>query len=99
MNPPPPANLVLRGGRILTLASWSPGRPPDEEHAIAICDGIVVAAGGDDSGWIGPDTRIVELRGRTVLPGINDTHLHLVCYAMAGFGLREVPTDSGCEAL
>ena len=55
--------------------------------ALAILDGHILAIGDDDlASLVGPATRIVELEGRTVLPGINDAH----CHALA-FGLDRPP--------
>ncbi|MCF2525828.1 amidohydrolase [Yinghuangia soli] len=68
-----PADLVLRGGRVLTLdADFRIA------EAVAIRGGLVAAVGTDAEigTWIGPGTEIVELAGRTALPGINDSHLH-----------------------
>jgi predicted amidohydrolase YtcJ len=67
------ADLVLHGGRIMTMATGGA-----VAEAIAIKDGVVVHAGADASvrRLIGRRTEIVALRGRTVLPGINDAHLH-----------------------
>jgi predicted amidohydrolase YtcJ len=47
-------------------------------EAVAVADGQVLAVGGtaEIRGLIGPRTRVVELAGRAVLPGINDSHLH-----------------------
>ena len=46
--------------------------------AVAVRDGRIVAVGEDDGvrGWIGPRSRVVELRGRTVTPGFGDAHVH-----------------------
>src|SRR5262245_2660398 len=56
------ADLVLRGGKIVTL---DPARPT--VSAVAIRDGNIVAVGETDTivNWIGPQTRILELSGRT----------------------------------
>lgn len=93
---PPHADLVVRGGAVLTFADWSPGRHPGEATALAVRDGVVLATGTDDDvrAFIGPGTRVVELHGRTVIPGINDVHLHVVCYAMARFGLRDASASA-----
>jgi predicted amidohydrolase YtcJ len=71
----PAADLVLRGGRIYTLddaRSWA--------QAIAVDEGKIVFVGSDDDAraLVGPRTRIVELRGRMVLPGFQDSHVHPV---------------------
>lgn len=68
-----PADLVLRGGAIYTLA---PGRPWAE--AIAVREGRIMYV-GDDSGatdLIGSATVVRDLGGRMVLPGFNDSHSH-----------------------
>ena len=73
--PDQPADLVLRGGRIATMdaaRSWA--------TALAVRAGRIVAVGADRdvTASIGPSTRVVELRGRTVTPGFQDAHVHPV---------------------
>jgi hypothetical protein len=77
------ADLVLRGGRV-----W-PGKGQREGTAIAVKDGRVAAVGSDADiqPLIGPGTRVVDLRGRLVLPGFNDAHVH---FLGGGFGLLSV---------
>ena len=69
------AALVLRNGRITTLAPDAP-----EAEALAIVDGRVVAVG--DSAEVEPfrglETTVIDLGGRRVIPGLNDSHLHLI---------------------
>ena len=69
------ADSVLYNGRITTL---DPERP--EASAIAIKDGLVLATGDDaevmrlaDAG-----TARIDLGGRRVVPGLNDSHTHLI---------------------
>jgi len=68
------ADLVLTGGAILTM---------DPEHptasALAVRGPRIVAVGNpaDVQAWLGPKTRVIELRGRGVTPGLTDTHAHL----------------------
>ena len=71
----PPADLVLRGGRIATMdaaRSWA--------SALAVRGGRIVAVGPDAAvaAFIGPGSRVIELRGRTGLPGFQDAHVHPV---------------------
>lgn len=74
----PVVDLVLRSGRILTFADADQG--PGECEAIAIAAGRVVAIGTDEQ--LAPLTalaeRVVDLAGRRVLPGLNDSHIHAV---------------------
>lgn len=75
-NPSPaPAELVFRNGRITTL---DPAQP--EACAVAVREGRFAATGTDVelSGHIGPATRVVDLGGRRVIPGLNDSHLHII---------------------
>lgn len=66
-------DLVLRRGQIVTAC--------DDKvvEAMAVRRNRVSAVGRDDevSSLIGPFTEVVDLDGRTVVPGINDSHLHL----------------------
>ena len=72
---PAPADTVLRGGTIRTFdADFSVVR------ALAIRDGRIVYA-GDRAGarrFIGRRTTVRDLRGRTVMPGLNDAHIHVL---------------------
>ena len=69
----PPADLLLVNGRIITVdAGFSIA------EAAAVRDGRFVAVGGNDAvlRHAGPATRTIDLRGRTVVPGLADNHLH-----------------------
>ncbi len=87
------ADVVLRGGTVLTLDGWAPGRTGRVADAVAIRGGVVCALGAAAREMIGPGTRVMELDGRTVVPGLNDTHLHLACYAMGRHGLRDASPE------
>ena len=67
------ADLVLTGGVVLTM---DPAAPRAE--ALAVAGGKIVAVGGapDVGELVGPATRVVDLRGRMVLPGFQDSHVH-----------------------
>ena len=68
-----PADLVLRGGAIYTM--W-PERPWAE--AIAVREGRISYV-GDDAGaqrLVASGTRVIDLAGRMVLPGFQDSHAH-----------------------
>lgn len=72
-SPPPPPDLILHGGRILTVdASFSIA------EAAAVAGGRFVAVGRSAAirRLAGPSTRVVDLAGRTVVPGLMDNHLH-----------------------
>lgn len=69
-----PADLIVLGGPIATL---NPDRPWVE--ALAIKQGKVLAAGNEDEihqAYHGPDTQILNLAGKTAMPGLHDAHNH-----------------------
>lgn len=67
--------LILRNGRITTL---DPARP--NASAVAIADGRFVAVGDDASIMKLADarTQVLDLDGRRVIPGLMDSHTHLI---------------------
>jgi len=69
-----PADLIIRDAHIVTV---DPGF--SIAHAAAIRDGRFIAVGSDAEVMksAGQKTRVVDLHGRTVLPGFDDTHVHL----------------------
>jgi predicted amidohydrolase YtcJ len=74
-----PADLILRNGRIVTVdARFSTAQ------AVAIRGGRFVAVGDDAAvaAQAGPSTQVVDLGGRTVVPGLVDTHLHQLFAAL-----------------
>jgi predicted amidohydrolase YtcJ len=68
---PNPADLLLTGGAVHTVSSGT-------AVAVAVRDGRITAVGSasDLASMAGTATRVVELEGRTVLPGFQDAHLH-----------------------
>ncbi|MFE8958144.1 amidohydrolase [Streptomyces iakyrus] len=71
--------LVLTGGQVLTVDA---GFTVAEGVAVRGRDILAVGSDAEMRALAGPGTRIVELDGRTVLPGINDSHLHGAAYGM-----------------
>jgi predicted amidohydrolase YtcJ len=79
------ADMVLRGGHAYLVdaaRSWA--------QAVATAEGRIVAVGTDAevSGLIGPGTDVIDLRGRMVLPGFQDAHVHA-----SGGGLERIRCD------
>lgn len=70
----PYPDLILFNGKIRSLA---PSGAIYE--AIACAGGRIVATGKSDDvrRLSGPDTRLIDLKGRTAIPGLTDTHVHL----------------------
>jgi len=73
MSPPP--DLVLYNGKIATLDREKP-----HAQAVAVRDGRFLAVGDDDEimGLARPETRCVDLNGRRVVPGLIDSHMHII---------------------
>jgi predicted amidohydrolase YtcJ len=71
--PPPPPDLILHSGKIVTVdKSFSIAQ------AIAVRDGRVLALGDDRAvlALKSADTKLVDLHGKTVIPGLIDSHVH-----------------------
>jgi predicted amidohydrolase YtcJ len=67
--------FVLHNGKITTLSTAKP-----EASAVAITDGIVSAIGSDNDilALADAQTEKVDLNNRRVIPGLNDSHLHVI---------------------
>ncbi len=77
-----PADLLFKNGNVYTADNKTP-----QAEAIAVkADRIVfVGSNAEAQKYVGPNTRVVDLKGTTVLPGLTDSHQHL-----AGVGHREM---------
>jgi imidazolonepropionase-like amidohydrolase len=76
-----PADSILLNGRILVFSRperHERASPPRFEQAIAIRDGRIAFIGTSDEARqrAGPATRVTDLQGRMVMPGIVDVHAH-----------------------
>ena len=75
MSAPPPgmeADLILSNGEVRTPTAWA--------QAMAVKRGVIIAVGTVDAvaTYRGPKTRVVDLHGETVLPGLHDMHIHMM---------------------
>lgn len=68
-----PADLVVLNGRVLTV-----DKSFRIASAVAIKDGVFVAVGSDDeiSRYVGPQTHRIDAQGRSVIPGLIESHVH-----------------------
>jgi predicted amidohydrolase YtcJ len=68
------AELILHGGKITTNGK------PSEAEAVAFSGGRVAAVGPDADvlKLRVPTSTVIDLGGRRVIPGLNDSHLHLI---------------------
>src|SRR5262252_6079955 len=65
-------SLCLRGGRVI-----DPRRGLDAEADVLLADGVVSRVGPGIAGGVGRDVRVIDVRGRWVVPGLIDLHSHL----------------------
>ncbi|MBO3663149.1 amidohydrolase [Microbacterium stercoris] len=70
-----PADVVVRNAKVHT---GDPARPA--ASAVAITDGVITAVGHDAEilPLVGVGTRVIDAQGRRVIPGLNDSHLHVI---------------------
>ena len=74
------ADTILVNGKILTVDEQFSTR-----EAIAIQDGKIEAVGStaEIKKLAGPQSRVIDLQGRTVIPGLIDSHMHAIRAALS----------------
>lgn len=88
---PLPADTLFTGGTVLTMDD-----DRSQAEAVAVRKGTIVFVGSNDESqkYLGKDTQVVELDGRTLLPGFIDSHSHMSIAALVYdyIDLRPAPT-------
>ena len=76
--------LMIFGGPIHTMANGQP-----EVEAVVVADGRILFAGSrqDAQGWTSADTRMLDLAGKTMIPGFIESHGHIMSF---GYSLKEL---------
>jgi len=71
----PAADLIVEHARVWTV---NPAQP--EAQAVAVLNGTIAAVGSDAdvAAWRGPQTRVVDAKGKRLVPGFNDAHVHFL---------------------
>ena len=77
------ADLILFDGKVYTVdanRSWA--------EAVAVIDGKIAYVGSSTGAkkYKGPNTRLVDLEGKMLLPGFQDAHVHPIEAGMAYLG-------------
>jgi len=77
-------NLILVNGKIITMNNSNP-----RAQAVAVKDRKIVKVGNNDEvlALKNGHTTVIDLKGKTVVPGFNESHMHLLNYA---YGLKKV---------
>src|SRR5215831_14838154 len=75
----PKADLILTNGRI-----YPDSKPDHRAEALAVSEGVVLRVGPtkDILRLKSAKTKTIDLKGRIVLPGLSDSHIHLLNYGM-----------------
>ena len=84
-NPPTPATLVLRNGKVVTVDAAMP-----EAQAVAIRGDRIIAVGTNQAiqPYVGPSTQVIDLRGQLAIPGLVESHGHFM-----GLGQSKLTLD------
>jgi predicted amidohydrolase YtcJ len=92
--PAQPATLLLMHGKI-----WTENPSQPEAQAIAVLGNRILAVGSDSAiGKLeGRHSRVVDLAGRRVMPGFNDSHVHFLDGGSSLAGVRLGDADSADE--
>jgi predicted amidohydrolase YtcJ len=86
------ADLILRNGKIVTV-----DQKFTIQQAIAVKGGKIAAVGSDAAvlkAERGPETKVIDLKGKTVLPGLVDAHVHAVDSGLSEFRASLPPLNS-----
>jgi imidazolonepropionase-like amidohydrolase len=75
------------------------GGPAIENAAVVFLDGVIVAAGASKNVEIPADARVFRLSGKTVLPGLIDTHVHIAASGGGGVDDREFKAVAATQNL
>ena len=88
----PYADLILTNGKI-----WTGNAAAPRAEAVACGGGRILAVGASSiAKWAGPNTRVIDLAGKLVVPGFNDAHVHFYAGGsnLAGVQLRDARSQA-----
>ena len=91
------AEVVIKNANLMTM---DPGNPRGQ--AVAMTHGRFVGVGSNEDveGLVGPDTEMIDVGGKTVLPGFIDGHIHVLSSGVKHVNMADcdVPTLSLVQA-
>ena len=85
------ADLVIKNGNIYTVSNASP-----KAGAVAVAGGVIVDVGANETidRWIGKDTEVIDLQGKTMTPGLIEGHGHFLGMGQAKLNLELLDVTS-----
>ena len=92
----PRADIVLRNGTIYTV-----DHDMSTAAALAVGEGKIIGVGSNEQmeSLIGPNTRVIDLKGKTVVPGLIDSHYHFIGVGQREFNLNLDGTVSMAQCI
>ncbi len=90
------ADLVLRGGKIVKMDEGE-----TTAEAVAVKYGRIIAVGSDADvkALIGKKTKVIELKGRTVIPGLMDSHSHMADEGTGRLRFVDLSQEAGVKSI
>ena len=90
------ADLVLLNGKIVTVDSQE-----SVQEALAVKFGRILAVGDSDDikPSIGPDTEVIDLAGRTLIPGLIDSHCHMMMVGANRLLTEDLSEEAGIGSI
>lgn len=79
------ATIAFLNGEVLSVNENN-----DVFEAVALAGNKIIAVGSNEEiqGWISEETNVIDLEGKTLMPGIIDAHLHLIFYGTSKLSLN-----------
>jgi hypothetical protein len=86
------ADLVLSGGKIITVDEGE-----TIAEAVAVKYGTIIAVGRDKEidSYVGSSTKVIDLKGRAVIPGLMDSHSHMADEGAGRIRLVDLSQEAG----
>jgi len=90
------ADLVLLNGKVLTVDDKD-----TVTEAVAVKSGRIIAVGDTASvrSYVGDETEVIELDGRTVVPGFMDSHCHMIAEGASRIMLVDLSQEAGITSI
>jgi predicted amidohydrolase YtcJ len=90
------ADLIMMNGIVYTADAHR-----TLTESVAVCGGRIVYVGSNEgvTPWLGPKTRIVDLKGRMAAPGFHDSHIHAIGAAYGRMQIQLTDVSSSREGI